>query len=33
VQPDGRWPGVRRFYTADPFGNRIELIDGASGAA
>ncbi len=26
VTPDERWPGVRRIYTADPFGNRIELI-------
>ncbi len=23
---DDRLPGVRRFYTADPFGNRIELL-------
>jgi predicted enzyme related to lactoylglutathione lyase len=23
---DVRWPGVRRFHTADPFGNRIELL-------
>jgi catechol 2,3-dioxygenase-like lactoylglutathione lyase family enzyme len=22
---DDRYPGVRRFYTADPFGNRIEI--------
>jgi predicted enzyme related to lactoylglutathione lyase len=23
---DNRWPDVRRFHTADPFGNRIELL-------
>ena len=23
---DNRMPGVRRFYTADPFGNRLELL-------
>ena len=23
---DDRLPGVRRFYTADPFGNRLELL-------
>ena len=27
---DVRLPGVRRFYTADPFGNRIELLGGSS---
>jgi catechol 2,3-dioxygenase-like lactoylglutathione lyase family enzyme len=26
VQWDERWPGVRRFYTRDPFGNRVELL-------
>jgi catechol 2,3-dioxygenase-like lactoylglutathione lyase family enzyme len=25
VDWDDRYPGVRRFYTADPFGNRIEI--------
>lgn len=25
VDWDDRHPGVRRFYTADPFGNRIEI--------
>jgi catechol 2,3-dioxygenase-like lactoylglutathione lyase family enzyme len=25
VDWDERYPGVRRFYTADPFGNRIEI--------
>jgi len=28
---DDRLPGVRRFYTADPFGNRIELLAGSAG--
>ena len=28
VQWDERWPGVRRFYTHDPFGNRLELLAG-----
>ncbi|HEY1569612.1 MAG TPA: VOC family protein [Solirubrobacteraceae bacterium] len=23
---DSRLPGVRRFFTADPFGNRLELL-------
>jgi catechol 2,3-dioxygenase-like lactoylglutathione lyase family enzyme len=26
VEWDDRYPGVRRFYTADPFGNRIEIF-------
>jgi catechol 2,3-dioxygenase-like lactoylglutathione lyase family enzyme len=26
VEWDDRWPGVRRFYTRDPFGNRLELL-------
>ena len=26
VQWDASLPGVRRFYTADPWGNRIELL-------
>ena len=26
VEWDDRHPGVRRFYTADPFGNRVELL-------
>jgi catechol 2,3-dioxygenase-like lactoylglutathione lyase family enzyme len=26
VDWDDRYPGVRRFYTADPFGNRIEIL-------
>jgi catechol 2,3-dioxygenase-like lactoylglutathione lyase family enzyme len=31
VEWDDRWPGVRRFYTSDPFGNRLEVL-AASGA-
>lgn len=27
VQPDDLMSGVRRLYTSDPFGNRIELIE------
>ena len=30
VDWDDRYPGVRRFYTADPFGNRVELLAGAA---
>jgi catechol 2,3-dioxygenase-like lactoylglutathione lyase family enzyme len=26
VQWDDALPGVRRFYTADPWGNRVELL-------
>jgi catechol 2,3-dioxygenase-like lactoylglutathione lyase family enzyme len=26
---DERYPGVRRFYVADPFGNRIEILQPA----
>ena len=26
VKWDDRYTGVRRFYTADPFGNRIEIL-------
>jgi catechol 2,3-dioxygenase-like lactoylglutathione lyase family enzyme len=26
VEWDDRHPGVRRFYTADPWGNRVELL-------
>lgn len=25
---DDRIPGVRRLHTADPFGNRVELVEG-----
>jgi catechol 2,3-dioxygenase-like lactoylglutathione lyase family enzyme len=27
VDWDGALPGQRRFYTADPFGNRLELVE------
>ena len=30
VEWDESLPGVRRFYTADPWGNRIELKAGAN---
>lgn len=33
VIPDNALPKVRRFYTADPFGNRIELIQTGDGFA
>jgi catechol 2,3-dioxygenase-like lactoylglutathione lyase family enzyme len=29
--PDQTVPGVRRFYAADPFGNRIEFIQDGDG--
>jgi catechol 2,3-dioxygenase-like lactoylglutathione lyase family enzyme len=29
VQWDGELPGVRRFYTSDPFGNRLEFVAAA----
>jgi catechol 2,3-dioxygenase-like lactoylglutathione lyase family enzyme len=29
--PDTAVPGVRRFYAADPFGNRIEFIQDGDG--
>lgn len=32
VEWDDRYPGVRRFYTADPWGNRVELLAGAGPA-
>jgi catechol 2,3-dioxygenase-like lactoylglutathione lyase family enzyme len=28
VQPDDEIPGIERFYTWDPFGNRLEIIRG-----
>ena len=31
VEPDESVPGVRRLYTEDPFGNRIELIRSGDG--
>jgi catechol 2,3-dioxygenase-like lactoylglutathione lyase family enzyme len=30
VEWDERLPGVRRFYSADPFGNRLELLAGTA---
>jgi catechol 2,3-dioxygenase-like lactoylglutathione lyase family enzyme len=27
VEWDAALPGIRRFYTADPWGNRIELLE------
>jgi catechol 2,3-dioxygenase-like lactoylglutathione lyase family enzyme len=33
VLPDDSLPRVRRFYTADPFGNRIELMQDGDGFA
>ena len=32
VDWDDRLPEVRRFYTADPFGNRLELLAGSAAA-
>jgi catechol 2,3-dioxygenase-like lactoylglutathione lyase family enzyme len=29
---DDGLPGVRRFYAADPWGNRLEFVDSASAA-
>jgi len=31
IVADDTLPAVRRFYTADPFGNRIELIQRGDG--
>ena len=31
ITPDDAVPGVRRFYAADPFGNRIEFIQSGDG--
>jgi catechol 2,3-dioxygenase-like lactoylglutathione lyase family enzyme len=28
IEWDERWPGRRRFHTHDPFGNRLELVEG-----
>lgn len=33
VKPDSSVPHVRRFYAADPFGNRIEFIQAGDGFA
>jgi catechol 2,3-dioxygenase-like lactoylglutathione lyase family enzyme len=27
VEWDDNFPGIRRFYTADPFGNRLEFLE------
>ena len=27
IEWDNRYPGVRRFYVSDPFGNRLELLE------
>ena len=31
IVPDDALPGVRRFYAADPFGNRLEFIQNGDG--
>lgn len=31
ITPDETLPGVRRFYAADPFGNRLEFIQEGNG--
>jgi len=31
VQPDGDFPGMHRFYSEDPLGNRLEFLEPASG--
>ncbi len=33
IVPDTTLPNVRRFYAADPFGNRIEFIQAGDGFA
>jgi catechol 2,3-dioxygenase-like lactoylglutathione lyase family enzyme len=33
VRWDDRLPGVRRFYTDDPWGNRLELLAGSAAPA
>jgi catechol 2,3-dioxygenase-like lactoylglutathione lyase family enzyme len=33
VMWDDAFPGMRRFYTRDPFGNRLEFLSPAGGAA
>jgi catechol 2,3-dioxygenase-like lactoylglutathione lyase family enzyme len=30
VKPDSSVPGMRRAFVDDPFGNRVELVDGES---
>jgi catechol 2,3-dioxygenase-like lactoylglutathione lyase family enzyme len=29
VNRDARFPGMRRFYSEDPFGNRLEFLEPA----
>jgi catechol 2,3-dioxygenase-like lactoylglutathione lyase family enzyme len=29
VRPDGDFPGMRRFYSEDPLGNRLEFMEPA----
>ena len=31
VRPDGEFPGMVRFYSEDPLGNRLEFLEPASG--
>jgi catechol 2,3-dioxygenase-like lactoylglutathione lyase family enzyme len=31
VRPDGDFPGLRRFYSEDPLGNRLEFLEPVSG--
>lgn len=33
VRWDGNFPGYRRFYVADPHGNRLELLEPVSSRA
>jgi catechol 2,3-dioxygenase-like lactoylglutathione lyase family enzyme len=30
IRPDADLPGYRRFYTEDPFGNRLEILEALS---
>ena len=30
VRPDGDFPGMRRFYSEDPLGNRLEFLEPVS---
>jgi hypothetical protein len=32
VRWDARLPGVERFFTDDPWGNRVELLAGFAGS-
>ena len=33
VRFDGEFPGMRRFYSHDPFGNRLEFLEPAAAPA